>query len=412
MSNDILEKFKNENSSTKPTIEEISQPQTELSVYEKRDLNDTNYVSLSKLTDEELEVIKEISDQKLIISDNNDVLTFGSEIQQSMASFSESMIGDTKAGENNHINELLSSLTEQLNENDLDSLNDNSFFGKFFKKGKMKIDKLKERYVSVNDKISDISKRLEVEKQKLFNDNDNLSKMTEENINLYKELNLYIAACEYKLDEIKKDVLPALECESNTQNQEIMFELRKTQDYYDKLDKKRQDLILTQNICLQLDAQIALVRQTNVVLATKIESSINSAIPIWKTQMALLVNLKNQENAVKTQQAISDTTNKLLKQNASLLHQTTVATAKENQRGVVDVETLKEVQNELYKTCQDVYQISKEGKKKREQNRIELKKMNDELNQSLIEYSKESLNNNFNTSSLKEKTKIGLKFRK
>lgn len=412
MSNDILEKFKNENSSTKPTIEEISQPQTELSVYEKRDLNDTNYVSLSKLTDEELEVIKEISDQKLIISDNNDVLTFGSEIQQSMASFSESMIGDTKAGENNHINELLSSLTEQLNENDLDSLNDNSFFGKFFKKGKMKIDKLKERYVSVNDKISDISKRLEVEKQKLFNDNDNLSKMTEENINLYKELNLYIAACEYKLDEIKKDVLPALECESNTQNQEIMFELRKTQDYYDKLDKKRQDLILTQNICLQLDAQIALVRQTNVVLATKIESSINSAIPIWKTQMALLVNLKKQENAVKTQQAISDTTNKLLKQNASLLHQTTVATAKENQRGVVDVETLKEVQNELYKTCQDVYQISKEGKKKREQNRIELKKMNDELNQSLIEYSKESLNNNFNTSSLKEKTKIGLKFRK
>lgn len=242
------------------------------------------------------------------------------------------------------------------------------------------------KYQKTSVQIDRISLKLEHSKNALISDNKLLEQLYEKNKEYFAALNVYIAAGELKLEELKTKTIPELkqQAESSDHNQMAVQEVNDLIQFADRLDKRVHDLLLSRQITIQSAPQIRLIQNTNQALAEKIQSSIVTAIPLWKNQVAIALTLLRQRNAVDAQQKVSDTTNELLLKNAELLKTNTIETARANERGLVDIDTLKKVQESLISTLEETLTIQEEGRIKRRQAEEELMMMEGDLKQKLI----------------------------
>ena len=241
------------------------------------------------------------------------------------------------------------------------------------------------KYQKTGAQIDRISARLEQNKDVLMSDITLLEKLFEHNKEYFKGLNTYIAAGELKLEEIQEIDLPALKKEAETSNDQMKYqEVNDLLQFVDRLEKRIHDLKLSRQITIQSAPQIRLIQNTNQMLVEKIQSSILTAIPLWKNQIAIALTMFRQQHAVEAQKQVSKTTNDLLLKNAEMLKTNTVETAKLNEQGLVDIETLKTTQENLVSTLLEVLKIQDEGRRKRHEAEQEISTMGNELKQKLL----------------------------
>ena len=320
-------------------------------------------------------------------SRQNVITDYGKEVQDQMSQFTDEVIGNVKSKEVGEIGDTLQSLVTSLNSADPEKL-----FGdkkpkifRLFKKIKDSVFEMTAKYQEVSAQIGKIATKLENQENDLLKNNDMLDEMYTANQKYFQQLNTLIVGGQIRRDELNKE-MAALQADVDAGKADQM-DVQNLQDMKaqaDRLDHRLSDLMLTREITIQQAPQIRLIQNNNSVLSEKIQSSITTAIPLWKNQVAIALSLLSQKDAVKAQDAVANTTNELLKKNSEMLHESTVDVAKASQRGLVDVDTLKETQENLISTIQEVMQIQSEGTQKRQAIEGELAQMEDHLKTALI----------------------------
>ena len=242
------------------------------------------------------------------------------------------------------------------------------------------------KYQKTGAQIDRIQVKLDRSRKALMKDNQMLQQLFEKNRDFYDALNIYIAAGELKLEELDREVIPALKKKAErSQNQMEIQEVNDMMQFAERLEKRTHDLKLSRQITMQTAPQIRLIQNTNQALVEKIQSSILTAIPLWKNQIAIALTLLRQKTAVQAQKQVSKTTNDLLLKNAEMLKTNSIETAKENERGLVDIDTLKKTQEDLITTIEETLRIQVEGRTKRQEAEQELIGMENELKNKLLE---------------------------
>lgn len=317
------------------------------------------------------------------------IITYGTQAQSKLMNFSNSMIEHVKKEDIGEVGEILSDLMKKFNEVNPDELKPEkrTMFSRMFGKIQNSLQEVLSKYQKTGAQIDRISVKLERSKNTLMSDVVFLEKLYEHNKEYFHALNVYIAAGELKLDELNQATIPKLKQKAEqTQDQMAFQEVNDMMQFADRLDKRIYDLKLSREITVQSAPQIRLIQNTNQALIEKIQSSIMTAIPLWKNQVAIALTLIRQRNAVEAQKQVSKTTNELLLKNAEMLKTNTIETAKENERGLVDIETLKKTQENLIQTLEETIRIQQEGRVKRRQAEHELAQMEDELKQKLLDW--------------------------
>ena len=320
-------------------------------------------------------------------SRQNAITDYGKEVQDQMSQFTDEVIGNVKSKEIGEIGDTLQSLVTSLNSADPEKLSGDKKpkIFRLFKKIKDSVFEMTAKYQEVSAQIGKIATKLENQENDLLKNNDMLDEMYTANQKYFQQLNTLIVGGQIRRDELNKE-MTALQADVNAGKADQM-DVQNLQDMKaqaDRLDHRLSDLMLTREITLQQAPQIRLIQNNNSVLSEKIQSSITTAIPLWKNQVAIALSLLSQKDAVKAQDAVANTTNELLKKNSEMLHESTVDVAKASQRGLVDVDTLKETQENLISTIQEVMQIQSEGTQKRQAIEGELAQMEDHLKTALI----------------------------
>lgn len=319
--------------------------------------------------------------------DSQTVITYGAQAQQKLTEFSQSMLDHVQNKDTNGIGDSLTSLMYKLNEANPAELraDDNNLFRKLFGKVKQSIYETTAKYQKIGAQVDAIATKLDSEKNSLIQDNETLEVLYQKNKDYFDALSLYIAAGELKLAELNDVTIPtALQEAQISDNQMKMQEVTDLQQFAERLDKRTHDLKLTRQMTIQQAPQIRLIQNTNQALAEKIQSSIHTAIPLWKNQIAIALTLLRQKNAVTAQRQVSQTTNDLLQKNSELLKISTLETARENERGVIDLETLKKTQENLIQTLEETLRIQKDGRDKRRLAEQELHQMEHTLRERLL----------------------------
>ncbi|CAM3747624.1 hypothetical protein BSI_43320 [Bacillus inaquosorum KCTC 13429] len=316
------------------------------------------------------------------------IVLYGSQAQSKLLNFSHTMIDHVQKKDVGEIGEILGELMkklEQVNPDDLQSKK-KGFLARMFGRVSNSLQEVLSKYQKTSVQIDRISLKLEHSKNALISDNKLLEQLYEKNKEYFTALNVYIAAGELKLEELRTKTIPELkqQAESSEHNQMAVQEVNDLIQFADRLDKRVHDLLLSRQITIQSAPQIRLIQNTNQALAEKIQSSIVTAIPLWKNQVAIALTLLRQRNAVDAQQKVADTTNELLLKNADLLKTNTIETVRANERGLVDIDTLKKVQESLISTLEETLTIQEEGRIKRRQAEEELMMMEGDLKQKLL----------------------------
>ena len=320
-------------------------------------------------------------------SRQNAITDYGKEVQDQMSQFTDEVIGNVKSKEVGEIGDTLQSLVTSLNSADPEKLSGDKKPKIFwlFKKIKDSVFEMTAKYQEVSAQIGKIATKLENQENDLLKNNDMLDEMYTANQKYFQQLNTLIVGGQIRRDELNKE-MAALQADVDAGKADQM-DVQNLQDMKaqaDRLDHRLSDLMLTREITIQQAPQIRMIQNNNSVLSEKIQSSITTAIPLWKNQVAIALSLLSQKDAVKAQDAVANTTNELLKKNSEMLHESTVDVAKASQRGLVDVDTLKETQENLISTIQEVMQIQSEGTQKRQAIEGELAQMEDHLKTALI----------------------------
>lgn len=320
-------------------------------------------------------------------SRQNAITDYGKEVQDQMSQFTDEVIGNVKSKEVGEIGDTLQSLVTSLNSADPEKLSGDKKpkIFRLFKKIKDSVFEMTAKYQEVSAQIGKIATKLENQENDLLKNNDMLDEMYTANQKYFQQLNTLIVGGQIWRDELNKE-MAALQADVDAGKADQM-DVQNLQDMKaqaDRLDHRLSDLMLTREITIQQAPQIRLIQNNNSVLSEKIQSSITTAIPLWKNQVAIALSLLSQKDAVKAQDAVANTTNELLKKNSEMLHESTVDVAKASQRGLVDVDTLKETQENLISTIQEVMQIQSEGIQKRQAIEGELAQMEDHLKTALI----------------------------
>lgn len=320
-------------------------------------------------------------------SRQNAITDYGKEVQDQMSQFTDEVIGNVKSKEVGEIGDTLQSLVTSLNSADPEKLSGDKKPKIFwlFKKIKDSVFEMTAKYQEVSAQIGKIATKLENQENDLLKNNDMLDEMYTANQKYFQQLNTLIVGGQIRRDELNKE-MAALQADVDAGKADQM-DVQNLQDMKaqaDRLDHRLSDLMLTREITIQQAPQIRLIQNNNSVLSEKIQSSITTAIPLWKNQVAIALSLLSQKDAVKAQDAVANTTNELLKKNSEMLHESTVDVAKASQRGLVDVDALKETQENLISTIQEVMQIQSEGTQKRQAIEGELAQMEDHLKTALI----------------------------
>lgn len=338
----------------------------------------------SVLSDEEKKMVEEFSKQ-IDIRNTNGILQYGVGTQKKIADFSEAALANVRAKDLGEVGEMLTSVVTTLRNCDTQ---EKGFFS-FFKKAENKLNAVKGKYEKAEVQVESICEVLEGHQVQLLKDIAVLDQMYEQNLTYFKELSMYIMAGKMKLQEAQEKELPELIAKAQQSNlPEDAQEAKDFEAMCIRFEKKIHDLELTRMVSIQTAPQIRLVQNSNTMMVEKIQSTLVNTIPLWKSQLVLALGVEHSNQAAKAQRQVSDMTNELLRKNAEVLKMATVETAKESERGIVDLETLQHTNATLISTLDEVMQIQTEGRKKRHEAEVELQKMEDELKSKLLELRK------------------------
>ncbi|MCT1578187.1 toxic anion resistance protein [Oceanobacillus kimchii] len=317
------------------------------------------------------------------------LVQFGTEAQSKLIQFSHEMLEHVQEKDISQVGSILENLMKRLEQVDPSELQQEKkgIIAKVLGKFSKSVNEVISRYQKTSAQIDRISVRLERNKDILTSDNEMLDKLFQTNRDYYDALNIYIAAGELKQEEIEQELLPSLRSKADqSQSQMDVQEVNDMRQFADRLQKRTHDLRLSRQITMQSAPQIRLIQNTNQALVEKIQSSVLTAIPLWKNQVAIALTLLRQRHAMEAQKQVSKTTNDLLLKNAELLNENAVETTKENERGIIDLDTLKQTQEKLMSTIEETLQIQSEGRKKRTEAEKELMGMEEELKQKMLEF--------------------------
>ena len=333
-------------------------------------------------TPEEQKMVNDFA-AKIDIENTNQILQYGAGTQKKMADFSDTALENVKTQDLGEIGELISNVVGELK--DFDVQEEGKFFG-FFRKQTSKIENLKNKYDKAQANVEKITDSLQQHQVRLMKDSAMLDKMYEQNLNYFKELTMYILAGKKKLEETRNGKLAEMKNKAALSGlPEDAQAARDLDEKCSRFEKKLHDLELTRTIAMQTAPQIRLIQNNDTVMVEKIQTTIVNTIPLWKSQMVLALGIAHSAEAAQAQRQVTDITNELLRKNAETLHMATVETAKESERGIVDLETLQKTNADLIQTLDDVMRIQMEGRQKRQAAEMEMHRMEEELKRKLLE---------------------------
>lgn len=334
------------------------------------------------LTPEEQKMVNDFA-AKIDIENTNQILQYGAGTQKKMADFSDTALENVKTQDLGEIGELISNVVGELK--DFDVQEEGKFFG-FFRKQTSKMENLKNKYDKAQANVEKITDSLQQHQVRLMKDSAMLDKMYEQNLNYFKELTMYILAGKKKLEETRTGKLAEMKNKAALSGlPEDAQAARDLDEKCSRFEKKLHDLELTRTIAMQTAPQIRLIQNNDTVMVEKIQTTIVNTIPLWKSQMVLALGIAHSAEAAQAQRQVTDITNELLRKNAETLHMATVETAKESERGIVDLETLQKTNADLIQTLDDVMRIQMEGRQKRQAAEMEMHRMEEELKRKLLE---------------------------
>ena len=371
----------------KEELEKIEQAQIEQNVQQAKTIEEM-YAD-AKLTDAERRTVNEFS-KKIDITESSTVLEYGSAAQKKISDFSDSALKNVRTKDLGEIGTLLSDLVVELKTTET-TKEDKGFFGNLFKKGSDSVVKYKAKYDKAEANVDKIAAVLEDHQITLLKDIALLDQLYERNAQNTKELSMYIIAGKKKLAEVRANELPALV--KRAQDSGLPEDAQAANDLAqacDRFEKKLYDLELTRQISIQMAPQIRLIQNNDTLMTQKIQSTLVNTIPLWKNQIVLALGISHSKEALEAERAVTNMTNDLLKKNAETLHQATVETAREAERGIVDIETLQHTNQELINTLDEVIAIQKEGHEKRQAAEAELVRIENQLNQKLLQVNQEA----------------------
>ncbi len=334
------------------------------------------------LTPEEQEMVNSFA-EKIDVENTTQILQYGAGTQKKMADFSDEALNNVRSQDLGEIGDLLADVVGELK--GFDAEEEKGFFS-FFKKQANKIENLKNKYDKAEANVEKITDSLQQHQIRLLKDSAMMDKMYEQNLLYFRELSMYILAGKKHLRDVREGKLRELEEKARLSG--LPEDAQAARDFDSKctrFEKKIHDLELTRMVSLQTAPQIRLVQNNDTVMAEKIQTTIVNTIPLWKSQMVLALGIAHSSEAARAQRQVSDVTNELLRKNAEKLHMASVETAKESERGIVDMETLKRTNAELIQTLDDVMRIQKEGRARRQEAEAEMARMENDLKTKLLE---------------------------
>lgn len=334
------------------------------------------------LSPEEKQTVMQFA-QQIDLTNSQMILQYGAGTQKKMADFSENALENVRTKDMGEIGELLTGVVKELK--DFDEEEEKGFLG-FFKRSGNKVNAMKAKYAKAETNINQIVKVLDSHQVQLLKDTALLDKMYELNLTYFKELTMYILAGKQKLNEVRTTKLAEMIRRAQTTGAaEDAQAARDLESMCSRFEKKIHDLELTRQISIQTAPQIRLVQSNDTTMVEKIQSTIVNTIPLWKSQMVLALGVEHSAQAAQAQREVTDMTNELLKKNAEKLKMATLETARESERGIVDMETLKATNESLISTLDEVLKIQQEGRQKRKEAEIEMQKMENDLKQKLLQ---------------------------
>ena len=358
-----------------------------------------NLITLDHVTSNEIAVTQLSEEQKakamtiaktIDEKDLNTIINFGAETQQQVSDFANQMIANVKNKDTGSIGDSLNELLINLNELKPNALvaKDSNIFLRIFGNIRKSIQLAQMRFQEVGEQVDKISIKLATDKDGLLHDNAALEELYKRNKSFFDELNVYIGAGEMKIEELQQKLIPeAMQKAQETGDQMDVQVVNDLHQFLDRLEKRNHDLKLTRQMTIQQAPQIRLIQNTNQTLAEKIQSSITTTIPLWKNQIAIAMTLLRQKDAVTAQRQVSETTNQLIQKNSEMLKISTIETARENERGIIDLETLQKTQQNLIETLEETLQIQQEGRMRRKAAEVELNRLEGTMQQQLLQLS-------------------------
>jgi len=371
--NDLLEKRQAESQPAVPVVDQG---------HEVAQFN----AQVESLTPEERQQIDTIKDSIDLVN-SNAIVQYGSGAQKNIANFSNSVLSTVKSTDPAVAGDLLNDLVKRVKAFEDENDEDKGFFaslpvvGSLFKKGEA----LTKSYTTLAAQIDKIQAGLDNQKMTLMKDIAMFDGLYDKNLEYFKQLQLYIQAGEEKIQELNQTTIPKLESQAQVSDNPMAVQV--VQDFKDavsRFEKKVHDLKISKTIAIQTAPQIRIIQNNDKILVDRIQSAIYNTIPLWKNQMVLALGLGRQKEALEMQQAVSNTTNELLKRNAAMLKQNSHDTAVENERSIVDIETVKQVNEDLISTIEDTLRIQQEGRQKRQAAEAELVQIEDRLREALL----------------------------
>mgnify|MGYP002588951284 CR=1 FL=1 len=363
------------------TLEPELENTPKLVVAEETKLQQTK-VAEPVLTPQEQQMVNDFA-QKIDVENTAQILQYGAGTQKKMADFSDAALANVRTQDLGEVGDLIVNVVGELK--GFDAEEEKGFLG-FFRKQANKLEVMKSRYAKAEVNVEKIGDALQQHQVRLLKDSAMLDKMYEQNLAYFKELTMYILAGKKKLQEVREGKLKELE--ATAQATGLAEDAQAANDFAqqcDSFEKKLHDLELTRMVSLQMGPQTRLLQNNDTLMVEKIQSSLVNTIPLWKSQMVLALGMEHSRQATAAQSTVAQTTNELLKKNADMLKMGTIATAKEAERSIVDIETLQHTNEQLVSTLDEVVNIQREGAQKRKEAEVELGRIEGELKQKLME---------------------------
>lgn len=341
-------------------------------------------LNYDELTKEEKKAIDEFN-SKLDVFDSTQILQYGASAQKKISDFSDTILDDVKTKDTGEVGTLLADLVSQIKSFD-GSLVEKKGLSKIFWSFKRELNSIIAKYNKIEKNIDTIESGLDKNRINLLRDINIFNDMYDKNLEFFKEISLYIIAGEKKLEELKNVTLIELQNEAKKTNDQISIQkVQDLENQINRFEKKIHDLKITRIISIQMAPQIRLLQNNDAELIEKIQSSLTNTIPLWKNQMVLALGINNAKNALRTQQAVSNLTNEMLSKNSDTLKQGAIEIAKESERAIVDIETLKKTNRDIIETLDGVIKIHEEGRINRNQAESELQNIEKELKEKMLE---------------------------
>ena len=361
----------------------FGEPEPQEPVKEEVKEKEDPQLSEEMLTEEERKMVDDFSRQ-INLHDSNGILKYGVGTQKKMADFSENALKNVRTKDLGEVGDMISNLVTELKSFDAEE-EEKGFFG-FFKKSGNKLNTMKAKYEKAEVNVEKICEVLEGHQMQLMKDVAVLDKMYGLNLSYFKELSMYILAGKKRLSEVRRTELAGLiDKADKTGLPEDAQAARDLESLCERFEKKIHDLELTRMIAIQTAPQIRLVQSSDSLMIEKIQSTVVNTVPLWKSQMVIALGVEHANQAAKAQREVTDMTNELLRKNAAALKTATVESAKESERGIVDLETLKSTNAALISTFDEVMRIQEDGRQKRRAAETELNKMEAELKKKLLD---------------------------